>query len=186
MVVAATVSWRPADPPPVAGEADLAQIVARPRAALGQAARRDPRRAATRARGYHVPRSGAAPAELLVEVVISIGAEGFARLAVKAMQPRPRPQVYVDHIHAPLVSVREQAGSWSPGCGSGRGRLPGAGAGHRRHPDRRRRFLALLELYREKAVALEQETALGELLVRWTGGGRGDRPCGDRRVRPAG
>ena len=32
------------------------------------------------------------------------------------------------------------------------------------------RFLALLELYREKAVALDQETALGELLVRWTGG----------------
>ena len=25
------------------------------------------------------------------------------------MQPKPRPQVYVDHIHAPLVSVREQA-----------------------------------------------------------------------------
>lgn len=32
------------------------------------------------------------------------------------------------------------------------------------------RFLALLELYREKAVALDQETALGELTVRWTGG----------------
>lgn len=32
------------------------------------------------------------------------------------------------------------------------------------------RFLALLELYREKAVALDQEEALGELQVRWTGG----------------
>ena len=28
---------------------------------------------------------------------------------MKAMQPKPKPQVYVDHIHAPLVSVREQA-----------------------------------------------------------------------------
>ena len=47
------------------------------------------------------------------------------------------------------------------------------------------RFLALLELYREKAVALDQEEALGELMVRWTGG-EGDRePRGDRRVRPA-
>ena len=54
-------------------------------------------------------RSGAHLAELLPEVVISIGAEGFAKLAVKAMQPKARPQVYVDHIHAPLVSVREQA-----------------------------------------------------------------------------
>ena len=36
------------------------------------------------------------------------------------------------------------------------------------------RFLALLELYREKAVALDQDEALGALLVRWTGGGTQD------------
>ncbi|CAM5254898.1 segregation/condensation protein A [Streptomyces fumanus] len=110
-------------------------------------------------------------AELLPEVVISIGAEGFARLAVKAMQPRPRPQVYVDHIHAPLVSVREQAGIVVA-------RLRELGEASFRELVRDTddtltvvaRFLALLELYREKAVALEQETALGELLVRWTGG----------------
>ena len=58
-------------------------------------------------------------AELLPEVVISIGAEGFARLAVKAMQPKPKPQVYVDHIHAPLVSVRSRPRSSWRGCGSG-------------------------------------------------------------------
>lgn len=38
------------------------------------------------------------------------------------------------------------------------------------------RFLALLELYREKAVVLEQEDALGELMVRWTGGEGADQP----------
>lgn len=38
------------------------------------------------------------------------------------------------------------------------------------------RFLALLELYREKAVALDQETALGDLVVRWTGGAGGAEP----------
>ncbi|MFJ3823668.1 segregation and condensation protein A [Streptomyces nodosus] len=110
-------------------------------------------------------------AELLPEVVISIGLEGFARLAVKAMQPRPEPQVYVDHIHAPLVSVREQARVLVA-------RLRELGeAGFRAlvaDTDDTltvvARFLALLELYREKAVALEQETALGELTVRWTGG----------------
>jgi segregation and condensation protein A len=32
------------------------------------------------------------------------------------------------------------------------------------------RFLALLELYREKVVVLDQEEALGTLQVRWTGG----------------
>ena len=31
------------------------------------------------------------------------------------------------------------------------------------------RFLALLELFREGAVAFEQLTPLGELTVRWTG-----------------
>ena len=32
------------------------------------------------------------------------------------------------------------------------------------------RFLALLELFRENAVAFDQVTPLGELTVRWTGG----------------
>jgi segregation and condensation protein A len=110
-------------------------------------------------------------AELLPEVVISIGPEGFAKLAVKAMQPRPKPQVYVDHIHAPLVSVQEQAGIVVA-------RLKELGEASFRTLVEDTddtltvvaRFLALLELYREKAVALDQETALGDLIVRWTGG----------------
>jgi segregation and condensation protein A len=116
-------------------------------------------------------------AELLPEVVISIGAEGFAKLAVKAMQPRPKPQVYVDHIHAPLVSVQEQAGIVVA-------RLKELGEASFRALVEDTddtltvvaRFLALLELYREKAVVLDQETALGELIVRWTGGDGGETP----------
>ncbi|GAA3777969.1 segregation/condensation protein A [Streptomyces coacervatus] len=110
-------------------------------------------------------------AELLPEVVISIGPEGFGKLAVKAMQPKPKPQVYVDHIHAPLVSVQEQAQIVVA-------RLKEFGEASFRALVEDTddtltvvaRFLALLELYREKAVALDQETALGELIVRWTGG----------------
>ncbi|MEU0719868.1 segregation/condensation protein A [Streptomyces lavendulocolor] len=109
-------------------------------------------------------------AELLPDVVISIGAEGFAGLAVKAMQPKAEPQVYVEHIHAPLVSVREQAAVVVA-------RLRERGEATFRElagdaPDTLTvvaRFLALLELYREKAVALDQEEALDELTVRWTG-----------------
>ncbi len=116
-------------------------------------------------------------AELLPEVVISIGAEGFAKLAVKAMQPRPRPQVYVDHIHAPLVSVQEQAQ-----IVVARLRELGEASFRALVADTDdtltvvARFLALLELYREKAVELEQEAALGELLVRWTGGDGDEAP----------
>jgi segregation and condensation protein A len=115
-------------------------------------------------------------AELLPEVVISIGAEGFAKLAVKAMQPKAKPQVYVDHIHAPLVSVREQAEIVVA-------RLRESGEISFRvlaedAPDTLTvvaRFLALLELYREKAVVLDQDEALGELMVRWSGAA-GDGP----------
>uniref|UniRef100_UPI0031D67CFD segregation and condensation protein A n=1 Tax=Streptomyces hawaiiensis TaxID=67305 RepID=UPI0031D67CFD len=116
-------------------------------------------------------------AELLPDVVISIGAEGFAKLAVKAMQPRPKPQVYVDHIHAPLVSVQEQAQ-----IVVARLRELGEASFRALVEDTDdtltvvARFLALLELYREKAVALEQETALGDLLVRWTGGDGDETP----------
>ncbi|MEV7683806.1 ScpA family protein [Streptomyces sp. NPDC088341] len=110
-------------------------------------------------------------AALLPEVVIRIGPEGFAALAVKAMQPRPEPRVYVDHIHAPLVSVREQAGivvallrergevSFQALTEDAADTLTVVA-----------RFLALLELYRERAVSLDQEEALGRLMVRWTGG----------------
>ncbi|MFJ5810064.1 segregation/condensation protein A [Streptomyces sp. NPDC093093] len=110
-------------------------------------------------------------AELLPDVVISIGAEGFARLAVQAMQPRATPQVYVDHIHAPLVSVREQA-ALVVALLKVRGEATFAEL-TQDAPDTLTvvaRFLALLELYREKAVVLDQEEALRTLTVRWSGG----------------
>ncbi|GAA2155818.1 hypothetical protein GCM10009760_56090 [Kitasatospora kazusensis] len=107
-------------------------------------------------------------AALLPEVVLGIGPEDFARLAARAMLPRPAPVVYVDHIHAPAVSVREQAALVA-------GLLAALGEASfaRLVADTDdplvvvARFLALLELYREKALAFEQPEALGELLVRW-------------------
>lgn len=109
-------------------------------------------------------------AQLLPEVVIGLGAEGFARLAAKAMQPRPVPVVRIDHIHTPRVSVREQAALLAEllrAHGEADFRLLAADA-----PDTLTvvaRFLALLELYREKVLAFEQPEALGPLTVRWIG-----------------
>lgn len=134
-------------------------------------------RTAAEARRY--PRAvGLEPehAELLPEVVMRIGPEGFAALAVKAMQPRPKPQVYVDHIHAPLVSVREQAEVMVEQL-----RLRGELSFQELTDDAAdtltvvARFLALLELYRERAVLLDQPEALGALTVRWSGES-GQRP----------
>jgi len=109
-------------------------------------------------------------AALLPEVVISIGPEAFARLAAKAMEPRPKPVVYVEHIHTSTVSVREQAALVLA-------RLRELGQASFRDLARDApdvltvvaRFLALLELYRERVLAFDQPEALGELLVQWIG-----------------
>jgi segregation and condensation protein A len=107
-------------------------------------------------------------ADLLPEVLLGVGPTEFAALAARAVTPRPRPMVAVDHLHAPKVSVREQAVLLA-------GRLRDAGAATFRSLASDAgstlvvvaRFLALLELYREGAVAFEQVSALGELHVRW-------------------
>jgi segregation and condensation protein A len=107
-------------------------------------------------------------AALLPEVLLGVGPEQFAAAAARAMTPKPRPIVAIDHLHAPRVSVREQAVLLA-------GRLRAAGAATFRglSSDARgtlvvvARFLALLELYREGAVTFEQMTPLGELHVRW-------------------
>jgi len=110
-------------------------------------------------------------ATLLPEVLIGLGLAEFAALAARAMAPRPEPAgVGLAHIHAPAVSVREQAEVVV-------GRLREAGTTTFRAlaadaPDtmtRVARFLALLELFREGVVGFEQATPLGELSIRWTG-----------------
>lgn len=110
-------------------------------------------------------------AGLLPEVVVGLGAQDFAALAARVLAPRPAPTVAVDHLHAPVVSVREQAALLVVRL---RGR---AGATFRElvadagGPDVVvARFLALLELFRDARVGFEQAEPLGELTVRWTGG----------------
>ncbi|WP_395293825.1 segregation and condensation protein A [Kitasatospora hibisci] len=127
-------------------------------------------------------------AQLLPEVVISIGTARFAELAARAMAPRPEPVVYVDHIHTPPVSVREQAGLVV-------GLLTELGEASFQRlvadaPDTLvvvARFLALLELYRERVLDFDQPEALGELLVRWVAeADRGAVEVTDEFDRPAG
>lgn len=109
-------------------------------------------------------------ATLLPDVLIGLGLQDFASLAARALAPKPEPELALHHIHAPAVSVREQAGHVQARLRAGGTltfRALTADA-----PDtltRVARFLALLELFREGVVAFEQATALGELSVRWTG-----------------
>ncbi|MBL8930977.1 MAG: segregation/condensation protein A [Kineosporiaceae bacterium] len=110
-------------------------------------------------------------AQLLPELVLGITPEALAAIAARALQPKPVPVVGLDHLHAPPVSVREQAALIVD-------RL-------RRHPSASfrtlisdadstlvvvARFLAVLELFREGVVAFDQAAPLSELTIRWTGG----------------
>jgi segregation and condensation protein A len=109
-------------------------------------------------------------ATLLPEVLIGIGLDQFAELAAGAMKPRPVLELSLGHIHAPKVSVREQAAlvverlrrsgtmTFRALCGDSPDTLTTVA-----------RFLSLLELFREGAVAFDQMSPLGELTVRWSG-----------------
>jgi len=109
-------------------------------------------------------------AALLPEVLIELGPEQLAALAAQALTPRPEPVLGLGHLHAPAVSVREQAVlvvDRLRRLQTTTFRALSADA-----PDRLTtvaRFLALLELFGEGVVAFEQAAALGELHVRWTG-----------------
>jgi segregation and condensation protein A len=110
-------------------------------------------------------------ANLLPDVLIGLGLEEFAGLAATALEPKPEPELSLAHIHAPTVSVREQAHVVVE-----RLRVQGALTFRRLASDapdvmtRVARFLALLELFREGVVAFDQVSPLGELTIRWTGG----------------
>jgi segregation and condensation protein A len=110
-------------------------------------------------------------AQALPDLVLGIGPERLAKLAVKAMTPKPVRLVAVDHIHQVRVSVREHAAIlrdriFRAGTASFRALTADCGS----TLEVIARFLALLELYREGLVGFTQVQALGELTVRWTGG----------------
>ncbi|GAA3434009.1 segregation and condensation protein A [Kutzneria kofuensis] len=114
---------------------------------------------------------GARYTDLLPEVMIGMSPQRFAELAATVFRPKPPPTVSLTHLHMGAVSVREHAaiirvrlaeagvatfGELVADCGS--------------TVEVVARFLALLELYREAAVLFEQDEALGELTLRWSGG----------------
>jgi len=111
--------------------------------------------------------------ELLPEVMLGVDAESFAHIAATAFAPRLIPTVGTDHLHTQAVSVPEQAqhllgllqqrgiGQWatfSELVADCEGGIEIVG-----------RFLALLELFRARAVAFDQAEPLGVLQVSWTG-----------------
>jgi segregation and condensation protein A len=139
--------------------------------------------ATLQAQGRRFPREvGMEPrfARLMPEVTISISPARLADLAVKATAPKRVNVLSLAHMHAPVVSVREQATVVVE-------RLQRQCAVTFRaltydSPTMLTtvaRFLALLELFRDGAVAFEQLTPLGELTIRWAGADDGEWAISD-------
>jgi segregation and condensation protein A len=108
---------------------------------------------------------------LLPEVLVSISPEQLASIAISAMAPAPAaPEIGLTHLHNPLVSVREQAIAIAATLKRRKittFRTLVADAEHTMVIVAR--FLAVLELYRERLISFEQSVALGELTIRWIG-----------------
>jgi segregation and condensation protein A len=103
------------------------------------------------------------------ELVWSLSVDDFAALALLAMTPKELPRVGLDHLHAPLVSIREQAAivvTLLRDAGSLTFRELVAGVGQPGVVVAR--FLSVLELYRHAAISFEQLEPLGELTLRWS------------------
>ncbi|TCC34558.1 segregation/condensation protein A [Kribbella capetownensis] len=121
-------------------------------------------------------------AELLPEVLLGIDPAGLAALAARALAPKDNlPEgVSLAHLHAPTVTVREQALVIVDRLRRQRSTTFRALVSD--SPDTVTtvcRFLALLELFREAAVSFDQVTPLGELTIRWTGTDEGEIDVSD-------
>lgn len=103
------------------------------------------------------------------ELIWTTSVDDFAALALMAMAPKELPVLGLDHLHAPLVSIREQASQVVSKLRSGKPMTfrelvaDAAVAGVIVA-----RFLAVLELYRHAAINFAQDEPLGDLTITWT------------------
>jgi segregation and condensation protein A len=106
----------------------------------------------------------------LPDVVFTLGASDLADLAARVLAPKPAPVVSLIHLHQTRVSVRDEAAvvvNRLRRTGSATFRSLSGDCPTTLHVVAR--FLAVLELFRERLVVFEQVSPLGELTVRWTG-----------------
>lgn len=116
---------------------------------------------------------------LLPEITIGMTPEQFAAMAAGVFTPKPPPTVNLDHIHASPVSVAEHTAAMrviltDRGVATFAELVAGCSA----TLEIVARFLGLLNLYRDSAVAFDQPEPLGALTVRWTlGSANGGAPA---------
>lgn len=131
--------------------------------------------------GRHPRPGGLEPqfARLLPEVTIPVSPQRFAQIAARALTPDEPARVSLEHLHGARVNVQEQANIVVHRLRRRRSVTFRALTGDADTVTTVARFLALLELFREGAVAFEQLTALGELTIRWIGDEAGELQISD-------
>lgn len=92
-------------------------------------------------------------------------AEDLHALALFACAPRALPNVSLDHLHAPLVSVREQAAHVLAAIRQGPTTFRALITGVVERGVVVARFLAVLELYRQGALSFHQLEPLGDVTL---------------------
>jgi len=110
-------------------------------------------------------------AALLPEVMLGVTPQRFAELAAGIFRPKPPPTVSIDHLHMGKVSVREHVAVLRRRLAEvGRASFSELVADCEHSIEVVARFLGLLDLYKENLILFQQEEALAELHVEWTGG----------------
>jgi segregation and condensation protein A len=105
-------------------------------------------------------------AELLPEVLLGLGPEQFAAIAAMVLAPKRPPVVSTAHLHSPRTTVHEQAGILAARLRElGRASFRVLSADCEDTYEVVARFLAVLELYRDKCVTFEQLAPLGDLYI---------------------
>lgn len=103
------------------------------------------------------------------ELTWTLTPDQFAALALVALTPKPVAGIGLEHLHAPAVSIREQAAIVVATLrGSGTMSFRELVAGENETGIVVARFLAVLELYRHAAISFEQIEPLGDLTLTWT------------------
>lgn len=108
---------------------------------------------------------------LLPEVMLGVTPARFADLAASVFRPKVAPTVSIDHLHMGKVSVREHVAVLRARLAeAGRATFSELVADCEHSIEIVARFLGLLDLYKENVIVFQQEEALAELHVEWTGG----------------
>jgi segregation and condensation protein A len=107
-------------------------------------------------------------ADLLPEVLLGLTPGQFAAIAAATLTPRAAPVVSTAHLYVPRTTVLEQSGIIAARLrAAGRASFGELAADCEDTYEIVARFLAVLDLYRDRCVSFDQESPLGEVLITW-------------------